>query len=387
MAKPYQRKDGTWEAVHYYGTDKLTGRRKKVTRYGKTAKEAKMKINVAIAEIETGTYIEPNQMTVASWLHHWLETYEKPKLKQSTYVNYVLHIEKRVAPSIGHLKLADLQADTLQQFFNVQWQTGNLKHPGKPLSPKTLRNLYVMMNTAFQQAYENGLIRKNVVALVKLPKSRQSERRVLTRLEQQKLVDALERSSERYKLAVWIALTTGMRIGEIAGLKWEDCSNDVIHVRHTVNRLPTMEPRSRKTELVIDTPKSQKSVRNIPMPQKIISLLEEHRKQQEQEIQAASGAYQDSGFVFQNALGNPVEPRTLQDTLHRITREAGLENVYFHALRHTFATRAVEQNVDIKTLSEILGHADMSTTLNLYAHSLDEQKQKMMRAMDELYEV
>ncbi len=386
MSKPYQRKDGTWEAVHYYGVDELTGRRKKVTRYGKTAKEAKAKINAAIAEIETGTYVPPNQLTVLSWLRYWLDTYERPKLKQSTYVNYVGHIEKRIAPNLGQIKLSDLKADTLQRFFNDQWQTGNLRYSGKPLSPKTLRNLYVMLNTSFQQAQDLGLVRQNIVALVKLPKVWQAERRVLTRMEQQRLVGALERSQERYKLAVWIAIMTGMRVGEIAGLQWRDLFDHTIHVRRTVNRLPAMEPKNGKTELVIDTPKSPKSVRSIPMPQKLIPLMEAHRTQQELEMKAGLDAYEDKGFVFQNELGNPVEPRTFQDTLHRITQSAGLENVYFHSLRHTFATRAVEQNVDIKTLSEILGHTDVSTTLNLYAHSLDEQKQKMMREMDKLYE-
>ena len=289
-------------------------------------------------------------------------------------------------PEIGKIKLTDLRVDMFQQFFNEKALSGRLDGKGG-LSEKTLRNLYTMLSTALKQAYENSLINKNLVELVKLPKVDKVEMRVLTLAEQKALLEAVRASSERYKLGVLICLSTGIRVGELCGLQWQDIGEiaNVLSIRRTLNRLPTIDKRKGKTELVISTPKSDKSIRAIPLPAFLVKELKEYKQLRNEEKSVAGDIYDKRGFIICNEIGEPVEPRTMQDVFKRILKAAGIEDANFHALRHTFATRAVESGVDIKTLSELLGHADVSTTLNRYAHSLDEQKRKAMALMADLY--
>jgi len=382
----YHRKDGRWEGTYYHDINPQTGKRKKLSRYGQTEKEAKEKLLTAMSEMKSGTYIEKNKLTLEGWLIQWLEVYAKPKVKQSTYVSYDTYINKHIIPEIGKIKLVDLRVDMLQQFFNKKATMGRLDGKGG-LSEKTLRNLYTMLSTALKQAYENSLINKNLAELVKLPKVMRTEMRVLSLSEQQKLIEALKTSEERYKIGILICLSTGIRIGELCGLQWQDI-NEITHVlsiRRTLNRLPTIDKTKGKTELVIDTPKSQKSVRDIPLPAFLIDELNIYKQLREEEKAAAADIYDKRGFILCNEIGAPVEPRMMQDVFKRVLKVAGIEDANFHALRHTFATRAVEMGMDIKTLSELLGHADVSTTLNKYAHSMDEQKRKAMNLMAGLY--
>lgn len=376
----YQRKDGRWEAQSYYGTDEITGKRKKITKYGATEKEAVGKVRDALAEIKNGTYVEPNKMTVSKWFKEWLEIYAKPNVKQSTYVNYRTHIESRIIPAIGNLKLQRLRVDILQKFFNEQAESGSLIKESEPLSPKTVRNLYTMMQTALQQAYLNELIPKKYIDSVKIPSAKQKEMRVLTRDEHKRLLSEIQRSEERYRAGILICLGTGIRVGELCGLRWEDFDeeNKLLKIRRTLNRLPSMDKSKGKTEIVIDSPKSDKSIRNIPLPDYVIEFIKGHRERCAKEKIQAGTAYNDSNHIICNELGHYVEPRTIQDTFKRIAKAAGIENVSMHCLRHTFATRAVESDVDIKTLSVILGHADATITINRYAHALEEQKRLAM---------
>lgn len=344
----YHRKDGRWEGTYYYDINPKTGKRKKVSRYGHTEKEAKEKLLTAINELKTGTYIEKNKLSLEGWLVQWLDVYAKPKVKQSTYVSYSTYINKHIVPEIGKIKLVDLRVDMLQQFFNEKANTGRLDGKGG-LSEKTLRNLYTMLSTALKQAYENDLINKNLAELVKLPRVEKIEMRVLSLSEQKALLEAIRASTERYKIGVLICLSTGIRVGELCGLQWQDIGeiNHMLSIRRTLNRLPTMDKKKCKTELVIDTPKSDKSVRDIPLPQFLIEELTEYKNLRNVEKVAASDIYDKRGFIICNEIGEPVEPRTMQDVFQRLLKAASIEHANFHALRHTFATRAVESGVDI----------------------------------------
>lgn len=275
----------------------------------------------------------------------------------------------------------------LQQFFNEKAEHGRLDGKGG-LSEKTLRNMYTMFSTALKQAYENSLISRNFIEFVKLPKVTKKEMRVLSLSEEQKLLHAIKASEERYKIGILICLCTGIRVGELCGLQWRDIDEvtHVLSIRRTLNRLPTMDQSKRKTELVIGIPKSDKSIRDIPLPSFLIDDLRTYKALRNEEKVAAGDIYDERGFIICNEIGRPIEPRTMEDVFKRLLISAGVANANFHATRHTFATRAVESGVDIKTLSELLGHADVNTTLNRYAHSLDEQKRKAMALMEGLYQ-
>lgn len=384
-----QRSNGTWMARKYLGRDLLTGKRKSIVRYGKTAAEATAKLEQALAELHTGTYVEQRNITVGQWFPDWLEKYCKPKLKQSTFNSYRSYVDKRIVPIMGHIRLLDLSVDICQRFLNDQLAHGNLRDGG-PLSPKTIRNLYLCMHAAMEQAVKNELVVKNQMKGVVLPRLEEVEMRVLTKQEYVAMVKAAQESEERYALGVLLSLKTGMCIGEICGLRWKDIDvhERTIHIRQTLQRQEKLEHEEgeAKTEIVIGPPKSKKSRRDIPLQESLIPFLREQRKRQKEDALAAEDAYQNKGYVLMNEMGCYIEPRTLQDTFQRLRKKAGVDEANFHSLRHTFATRAIENHMDVKTLSEILGHEDVSTTMNRYAHSLDEHKRKAMQRMDQLYD-
>ena len=173
------------------------------------------------------------------------------------------------------------------------------------LSEKTLRNMYTMLSTALKQAYENGLLNKNLAELVKLPKVVKKEMRVLSLSEQKELISVLKISQERYKIGVLICLSTGMRIGELCGLQWRDLNGttNVLSIRRTLNRLPTIDKKKGKTEIVIDTPKSDKSIRDIPLPPFLVVELVAYKGLREKEKAAAAEIYDNRGFIICNELG------------------------------------------------------------------------------------
>jgi integrase len=244
-----------------------------------------------------------------------------------------------------------------------------------------------MLHTSLKQAYQNELINKNYLELIKLNKTPPKEMRVLSREEQERLQNVLEHTNERLTIGIFICLYTGIRLGELLGLQWKDIdfATKKMHIRRTLNRLQIFNNPEKSTDIIIGAPKSLKSIRTIPLPQCVIDALLNHKKRLTEERLKAGEIYSKDDFVMCNELGKCIEPRTYQDLFKRITKSANIENVNFHALRHTFATRALELGMDIKTLSEILGHADVSTTLNRYAHSLEEQKRKSMDMMDLLF--
>lgn len=382
----YKRKDGRYEGQYYGDINPKTGRRKKISVYGKTSREVKEKLKNLNAEISSGVYVEKHRLTLGAWLEQWLKVYVLPKVKQSTYTSYEPYIQKHISPNIGKVLLKDLRVDMLQEFFNELSISGRLDGKGG-LSEKTVKNIHTMLSTALKQGVENEVLLKNPALAVKLPKIPSKDMRVLSRSEQDMLVCELKQSEERFAFGVLVALFTGIRVGELCGLQWHDLDrvSKELRIRRTLGRLATINNNHKKTEIVISSPKSEKSIRDIPVPDFITKEWHSYKQKREAEKNQAIGIYDNRNFVICNELGTPVEPRTMQDVFKRIAKTAGIDNVNFHCLRHSFATRALEMGMDIKTLSEILGHADVSTTLNRYGHSLDEHKRRAMEMMNTLY--
>lgn len=314
------------------------------------------------------------EMTLKAWLEYWFEVYAKRTVKQSTAVSYYGYINGHIAPQIGMYKLSELNTDVFQRFFNFQSDSGSLKGGG--LSPKTLSNISRMIHKSMKKALELELIKKNYAEFIELPRQEAPEMRVLTVYEQGLLMEELRRSKERLAFGVYLSLTLGIRLGEVLGLRWSDIDirNGIIHIRRTVNRLPTIDG-STKTEIVVGSPKSKKSVRDIPINNELCGEIMIYQAKISRITHKP--VYNDD-YVLQSAFGGPAEPKTLQETFKRIVKEAGIADANFHSLRHTFATRAVEKGVDVKTLSVILGHASVNFTLDRYAHVLDKQKRKTM---------
>jgi integrase len=371
------RPDGRWEGLYTHND-------KRKSIYGKTQAEVRKKLNKVTNDIGVGSYIGNHNMTLGQWLDTWLETYAKPVVRTSTYASYETFIRGHIKPELGRIKLQDLRTDTLQKFLNKKQTSGRLDGEKGGLSTKTIRNILNMLKTSLRQAQRNSVIGKNVADLVILPKQIKPEILVLT-VAEQKLLE--EKCWEHHKgTGIILALYSGVRIGELLGLRWSDIDFETenMYIRRTLNRLPVHNNPDRKTDIVIGKPKSASGSREIPLQGFLIPLLKELQEQQKT-LQLAIGSEPvDEDYVICNEQGRHIEPRTYQDFFKKMLREAGVRSTNFHTLRHTFATRALEGGLDVKVVSDILGHADASTTLNMYAHALPDHKRASMNKLKPL---
>ncbi len=321
-------------------------------------------------------------MTLEQWLDYWFENCSKRTLKRSTAISYRGYITNHIKPQIGLYTLSELNTEVLQDFFNFLHDKGNSNGGG--LSPKTLQNIKRMLHKSLAKAYEMDIIKKNYAEFVELPKVNQGEMRVLTIEEQALLVTELKRSKERYAFAVTLSLNLGLRLGEVLGLRWCDIDFDkkIIHIRRTANRLNTIDENSKnKTELVIDTPKTQSSIRDVPINDFFCAELLNHHLYVSR---IKKRVPQKDDLLFTNTKNdNPAEPKTVAEVFKRIAKNAGIEKaVNFHCLRHTFATRAIEKGIDAKTLSVLLGHASVDITVSLpYGHTYKSSQNSIITAL------
>lgn len=383
-----KRSDGRYMA-------RYTVNSKRRAIYGATHEEVRVKLNEVLNDIAKGTYIAPQKDTVGMWLKEWLVTYALPTVKQSTYISYEGYVRIHLEPELGSIKLTALTTEQIQRFFNK-------KHRGyqgkKGLSPKTLKNMYNMFNATLDQAVINNRLIRNPLRGVKLPSVTKKEIDILSAEEQALLHSAASRSAELPAFGIIFTLSTGVRLGELIGFQWGDINvkSHSIRVRRTVGRLQKVdedgnlvakESGKATTEIVIRSPKSITSQREIPLFDELWDGLMAYRSRQSEMFDAFGIDFNSSTHIFCMPTGKVYDPRTYEDLFKRTLKAADLPGINFHALRHTFATRALEAGMDIKVLSSILGHAQASTTLNLYAHTLPDHKRDSMEKMRSFYGV
>lgn len=345
----FKRKDGRWEA-RYVKEIALDGTKKYGSVYAKTYREVKIKQQMCINEPQTGA--EKSGLTVGRVMTEWL--YEsKNQLKISSYQKYSAIFTNHISRQIGELPLKYLTPHVIARFTD-----GLLS---KELSRETVNLVLIVLGMGLTDAKEKY---KAAVPEIHLLKTAKAQTRVFSESEQQTLVQHLLSQSDVFSFGILLALYTGLRIGEVCALKWEDITENTIHICKTMQRLKTAEG---VTEVMILPPKTDSSDRIIPIPAALKSIIEHHR--------------QESGYVLTKPNGKFTEPRLLQNKFAKCLAERGIAKANFHTLRHTFATRCIESGVDVKTLSELLGHSDVKTTLNRYVHSSFELKQ---RSVDKL---
>lgn len=288
------------------------------------------------------------RVTLQTVSEEWLIT-NKNSYKKSTYQTYSYIIEKYILSSeISNVSVSNLNANNLVLFSE--------KLINKGLSTKTVNDIILILNSLLRFASINY---DADISLAPHIKEQKKEMRVLSILEQQQLESYLKVDMDNYKFGILFALYTGIRIGELCALQWKDINNGNIVISKTMQRLKN---DSGKSVIVIDSPKTFNSNRTIPIPIFLNPIIEQRRDSPEK-------------YILSTQSLEFVEPRLMQIKFKKITEVCGFNNVTFHTLRHTFATRCVECDCDIKSLSEILGHADVNTTLNRYVHSSLELKQ------------
>ena len=284
----------------------------------------------------------------------WLK-YKKNTVKKSTYYNYSYSVAKYLYPSFAGKNITKIK--NYNNFIEELSDT---------LSPKTVRDIVTKLKEIIN-FYEEEHNTKLNIKKMSLPKMNKKEIQILSNKEKQKLEKYCIEQNSLKSLGILICLNTGLRIGEVCALRWEniDFESKKIHIEKTIERIYSKEEN--KTIVIIDTPKSITSVRTIPINSKLYNILKQIR-----------GKSKKTDFVLAGSSEHYVEPRNYQYHFKEILKRSKVKKYKFHTLRHTFATNCIEAGMDIKSLSEILGHADVSITLNIYVHSSDKAKRKYL---------
>lgn len=300
------------------------------------------------------------EKTINQITEEWKEE-KKKYVKKSTYAAYQLLIQNHIKPYFGDLY--KVNEEKVQQFVFDKLDAG--------LSEKTIRDIIIVLKMILKFGIKNGYL-EYVQIDAKFPsKQEKKDLDVLSKADQKKFMEHLRNNFTFKNLGIFICLSTGMRIGEICGLRWCDVDTveGVIKVRHTLQRIYIIEGETRHTELLLDTPKTANSVRDIPMSSELLKMLKSLNK-----------VVNENYYVISNDI-KPIEPRTYRNYYKKLCRQLDIPELKFHGLRHSFATRCIESKADYKTVSVLLGHSNISTTLNLYVHPNKEQKKKTIDKM------
>lgn len=287
---------------------------------------------------------------------------KKNYVKKSTFSAYVLLIENHLLPTFGNK--CEVQEADVQNFVLQKLASG--------LSQKTIKDILIVLKMILKFGAKNKWIAYESFD-VQFPTIRENQHiEVLSRTHQKKIMSYIQEHFTFRNLGILICLSSGMRIGEICALTWEDIDTDngIISVNRTIQRIYVIEDGIRKTELILDTPKTKNSIREIPMNRDLIRLIKPIKK-----------IVNPSFFVLTNDA-KPTEPRTYRSYYKTLMRYLEIPELKFHGLRHSFATRCIESKCDYKTVSVLLGHSNISTTLNLYVHPNMDQKKK---AIDQMF--
>ena len=369
----YKRKDGRWEARIIKGYTEQ-GKALYAYFYGRTYKEAKDKIFMTLPCVTGDSAVISNMTDKGPCFGIVLDTWLKRKevgLKKSSYVKYFNLINNHIKPSLGHHALAGISSTVLNSYVAQKYKAGKRVTEGG-LSEKTVRDIITLIKSVLRFSKDEGLLSDVANINVTLPREKPKEMRVLTKDEQADFEKYLCSDMNASKLGVLLSLYTGLRIGEICALKWRDIALDehTLTVNRTMQRVQTIDNAClTKTEVLVTEPKSDCSTRIIPLPDCLIDRLRAFRP-------ANPNAYFLTGEARRY-----IEPRTFQNHFKSYIAGSGIKDANFHSTRHTFATRCVELGFEIKSLSEILGHANVNITLNRYVHPSFDLKRSNMNKL------
>src|SRR5450755_1790113 len=363
----YQRKsDGKW--VTSITLD--DGRRKVL--YSASQSDAIKKLKKAVQEQEKGTLTVGPQHTLALYLDYWLGVYRQ-KIRPRSHERYEQIIRLHLVPTLGKVKLDKLSPQHLQTLYAKKLEEG--------LSANTVLVIHGMLHKALKSAMRWGILAQNVCDRVDVPRKTPFEIHPLTLEQVQKLIVAV-RGHTNEALFI-LAIATGMRRGEIAGLKWQDVNLEkgTIQVQRSLTRVPTaMGGGYRETE-----PKTEKSRRSIVLPDFAIIALIKHRERQEVAKQKAGEYWREHDYVFCTTIGEHLHPgHHILDEFKIVLKKAGLPDIRFHDLRHSSATMLLSMGIHPKIVQERLGHHDIGTTMNIYSHVLPSMQEGAMKQMDTL---
>lgn len=359
-----KRKDGKWLVTFPTGLYTDNGKREYIYRYTNTQTEAVEVLHQLQAEKAMGVSQSTTAVTVGEWMENWIEKHKAPKLAPATLTSYRNNFRLHIEPYIGAIPLKKLSTYHVQRCLDA---IGG--------SCSTFVKNYNICHGALEKAVELGMIVRNPCKGVAFPEDDTETMRVLTQEEQERFIKALE--GEYYRPMFLMYLYSGLRLGEGIPLTWEDIDlekrtirvNKKAIVRHDYDR------HTAKLE-VQDFCKTKSSRRKVIITSGLVGVLRAHKAEMMEQAEKAGKEWSEGDLAFPNTKGNMVYSRNLQTSLEKIFARAGIEGATMHTLRHTYATRCFEAGVDIKAVSEQLGHANVKTTYNIYVHLLDDTKVK-----------
>ena len=329
-------------------------------------------------ECREGTTTDSRQK-FASFCDYVISLKEQRGVKHSTIVRY-RELTRRIYPQIGHIKLRELRADHLNDLYTLLGQEGLNKRTGGKLSAKTILEHHRLISTVLEQAVKEGLVPFNVASRATLPKAEHKEVNYFQPEQVAAIRDALELEPIKWKTLVHLLLITGARRGEILGLKWDkvDFAGNRIYICNSVLY-------SADVGIYETTPKTERSKRYITLPVESMQLLREYRVWQIERRLQLGGYYQDRGFLFTQEDGGPMHPDSVTDWLNKFSIRHGLPHINAHAFRHTMASMLYFNGVDSVSISKRLGHAQVSTTANIYAHVMEQADQRNADILSDIF--
>jgi len=368
-----QRKDGSWEARYTLGVG-ADGKQLRKSIYGKSRQDVSKRLTQILNEINRGTFVEPTKMTLANWMDTWLKDYKEPSVKPKTLDSYSQVISCYIAPAIGHVLLKDLRPDHVQSMLN------GLKK--KDLSTRTIKYTHTVLRGALKQSLINNLVIRNVCDAVVVPKGKDKRETVIFTPGEQKIFLS-EIIDHYFESAFLLQISTGMRTGELFALTWDvvDFENNTVSI---IKNLSRVKNKDNKYEYCFVTPKTDSSKRILPVLPNVLENLKKHKVSQNKIKLQVGKEYNPDNLVFCSEFGGPLDFRIYNKSLGRLLKNAGLRRLSPHALRHTFATRGLENGIDLRTMQELLGHSSITITADTYSHVLMDEKRK---ALDKLKDV
>lgn len=358
-----KRKDGRWEARYEKGR-RQDGRIQYGYLYAKTYEEVKKKKNLVLQQFNSRSPVY-NQTTMAFLCREWKQS-TRYTVKESSYASYDTLIDKHILPWFGEYKMEDISTDLINRFSMEKMQAG--------LSPRTVKILMILLRNILHYGEQRGYFSLCGIQ-IRYPKIAEQPLHILTENQIQQLISYLIEEDSRFTIGILLSIYTGIRVGELCGLQWKDIDfgTGTMKINSTVSRIKNLDyneqnnPEAPKTIVIISTPKSASSFREIPIPDFMMEVLKRHK---------------DSGGIYLlTGKTSCMEPRTVQRKFHTILDICGIPSINIHSLRHAFATRCTEIGFDSKTLSEILGHSSAKITMDIYVHSSMQQKRNCINQL------
>ncbi len=356
----YQRRDGRWCA------SVSIGRGKRKHFLGSNRGDVARQLNSALKSRDDGVPTIIKRQTVEQYLKSWLDII-KPSIRERTWVRYEQYVRLHAIPRIGKLSMEKLTAQHLQRLYADRLDAG--------LSPTTVHHLHATMHKALSQAVRWNVVARNVADLVDPPRIVKHEMETLSPENARRLLSAA--TADRMEGLFTLALTTGMREGELLGLRWRDVRLDdaTLEVRGSLQRVAA--------GLVVMEPKTKHSRRRVGLTEAAVAALRRHRVRQAEERRRLGARWAESDFVFTDEVGMPIDAtKFLRNSFRPLLRAAGLPDMRFHDLRHTAATLVLGRGIHPKIVSEMLGHSQIAITLDLYSHVTPTMQREATLAMD-----